>query len=74
MLINTLRKTAGPSIADLDNKRYRELKSRVVTLAQYSNKVIFVSGHEHSLQYIVEEKTKGNSLDSKLDNRIKYVN
>ncbi|MCK0155776.1 metallophosphoesterase [Cellulophaga sp. F20128] len=56
-LINTLRKTAGPSNADLDNKRYRQLKNRIVTLAQYSNKVVFVSGHEHSLQYIVEENT-----------------
>ena len=55
--INTLRRTAGASIEDLDNKRYRELKNRIVTLAQYSNKVIFVSGHEHSLQYIVEENT-----------------
>lgn len=55
--LNILRKTAGPSSEDLQGKRYRELRKRVVTLAQYSNKVIFVSGHEHSLQYIVEENT-----------------
>lgn len=55
--INVLRRTTGTSIADMQNKLYRELKKRVVTLAQQSDKVIFVSGHEHSLQYIVEENT-----------------
>ncbi len=56
-LINILRRTSGASIADLQNKRYNELRKRVVTLAQKSEKVIFVSGHEHTLQYIVEENT-----------------
>ncbi|MFH6603461.1 metallophosphoesterase [Maribacter algicola] len=55
--INVLRRTAGASIADEQNKRYRELKKRLVTLAQYSDKVIMVSGHEHTLQYIVEKST-----------------
>jgi len=53
--INVLRRTSGATIEDLGNKRYSELKNRIVTLAQYSNKVIFASGHEHTLQYIVEE-------------------
>jgi len=55
--INVLRRTAGASIADISNKRYTQLKKRLVTLAQYSDKVIFVSGHEHTLQYIVENNT-----------------
>ena len=55
--INVLRRTTGASNADLQNKRYRELTKRVTTLAQYSEKVIFVSGHEHTLQYIVENNT-----------------
>lgn len=55
--INVLRRTSGASNADLQNKRYRELSKRVTTLAQYSEKVIFVSGHEHTLQYIVENNT-----------------
>lgn len=55
--VNVLRRTAGASIADISNKRYTELKNRLVTLAQYSDKVIFVSGHEHTLQYIVENST-----------------
>lgn len=52
---NLIRRTSGASIADLQNKRYTELKNRIITLAQYSDKVIFTSGHEHSLQYIVED-------------------
>jgi len=55
--VNVLRRTAGASIADISNKRYTDLKNRLVTLAQYSDKVIFVSGHEHTLQYIVENNT-----------------
>ncbi|MBT8183927.1 MAG: phosphoesterase, partial [Eudoraea sp.] len=55
--INVLRRTTGASIADIQNKRYNTLKKRLVTLAQYSDKVIFTSGHEHTLQYIVEENT-----------------
>ncbi|SHJ29708.1 Hemolysin activation/secretion protein [Arenibacter nanhaiticus] len=56
-VVNLLRKTTGASTTDLQNKRYNSLKNRIVTLAQYSDKVIFASGHEHSLQYIVEENT-----------------
>lgn len=52
---NLLRKTTGVSNADLQNKRYNELKKHIVTLAQQTEKAIFVSGHEHSLQYIVED-------------------
>jgi len=55
--VNVLRRTSGASIADLQNKRYRELSKRITTLAQYSEKVIFASGHEHTLQYIVENNT-----------------
>ena len=55
--INVLRNTSGASIEDLNNKRYRELMNRVTTLAQFSERVIFVSGHEHTLQYIVENNT-----------------
>ena len=54
---NFLRKTTGASIEDIHNKRYKEFRNRMVTLAQYSNKVIFTSGHEHTLQYIVEQNT-----------------
>ncbi|RNC92583.1 MAG: phosphoesterase [Allomuricauda sp.] len=52
---NVLRKTTGASIEDQQNKRYNTLRKRIITLAQYSEKVIFASGHDHTLQYIVEE-------------------
>ena len=52
--INLLRKTSGISNTDLQNKRYLDLKKRIVTLSQENDKVIFASGHEHSLQYIIE--------------------
>ncbi|WP_286813874.1 MULTISPECIES: metallophosphoesterase [unclassified Maribacter] len=55
--INVLRTTSGASIEDNNNKRYRELMKRVTTLAQYSDRVIFASGHEHTLQYILENNT-----------------
>ena len=54
-LKNVIRKTSGITNTDLQNKKYRELKKRLVTLSQENDKVIFVSGHEHSLQYIVED-------------------
>ncbi len=56
-LINVLRKTSGASPADIQNKRYTEFKNRMVTLAQYSEKVVFASGHEHTLQFIKENNT-----------------
>lgn len=53
-LKNVIRNTSGASNSDLNNKRYRELKELLVTLAQQNDKALFVSGHEHSLQYVLE--------------------
>tara|TARA_R110002051_G_scaffold143507_6_gene216506 strand:+ start:15460 stop:19176 length:3717 start_codon:yes stop_codon:yes gene_type:complete len=55
--VNVLRSTSGASVEDINNKRYRELMNRVTTLAQYSDRVIFASGHEHTLQYLIEKNT-----------------
>lgn len=52
---NLIRKTSGLSNADLQNTYYNELKNRLVTLSQVNKKVVFVSGHEHNLQYLVED-------------------
>ncbi len=52
---NLIRKTAGISNVDMQNEKYNELKKNLVAAAQQNEKVIFVSGHDHSLQYIVED-------------------
>ena len=52
---NLLRKTSGVVNQDLQNNYYRTLKKRLVTLSQYGHKVIFASGHEHSLQYLTKD-------------------
>ncbi|NOR28378.1 MAG: phosphoesterase [Lutibacter sp.] len=55
-LANLLRKTSGISPQDMLNPFYLELKKRLVTISQKSEKAIFVSGHEHNLQYIIKDK------------------
>lgn len=47
-----LRKTGGLSPADIENPRYHELRKHIITIAQENKKVIFVSGHDHNLQYL----------------------
>lgn len=54
-VINLIRKTSGISPQDLQNLKYQELKKRIVTLSQKADKTIFVSGHEHNLQYLVKD-------------------
>jgi len=49
---NFIRKTGGVSAQDIQNKNYRHLINRLTTISQESERVIFASGHEHSLQYI----------------------
>jgi predicted phosphodiesterase len=53
--INILRKTAGALDVDQQNEKYNTLRKRIISLAQQNEKIIFVSGHEHSLQYIVQD-------------------
>ncbi len=54
-LKNVLRKTSGVSPADLQHKRYNEFRKQIITLSQQNDKVVFVSGHEHSLQYLKQD-------------------
>jgi hypothetical protein len=57
-LKNLLRNTTGIANVDIFHKRYNELRKRIITLSQENDKVIFVSGHDHSLQYIVEDNLR----------------
>ncbi|WP_111308275.1 metallophosphoesterase [Confluentibacter sediminis] len=54
-LKNVVRKTSGLASVDIQNKRYNELRKRIITMSQENDKVIFVSGHDHNLQYIVQD-------------------
>lgn len=53
-----MRATGGVSPQDRNNKRYEELMDRLTTIVQGSDRVIMVSGHEHSLQYIEDGQAK----------------
>jgi hypothetical protein len=54
-LKNVMRKTGGVVTVDDQNIKYRAFQKRLVTLSQENEKVVFVSGHDHNLQYIVED-------------------
>ncbi|MBA5791849.1 metallophosphoesterase [Flavobacterium sp. xlx-214] len=55
---NYLRKTSGASPADMQHTYYRALVDRLKTLTKNQEQVIFVSGHEHNLQYIEDDGVK----------------
>ncbi len=57
-LVTQVRSQGGVSIQDRYNKRYNELMKRIEVLATDTDKVIFASGHEHSIQYIENDNIK----------------
>lgn len=54
-LKNIVRETSGLTNTDLSNRHYNELKKYVVAVSQQNDKVILLSGHEHSMQYIYKD-------------------
>ena len=52
---NIFRKTSGILNADISNKFYNELRKNLITAARQNDRVIFISGHEHSLQYLIQD-------------------
>ena len=54
-VLTLVRKAGGVSNTDIHNDNYRRLQKRLVTLTQENEKAIFVSGHDHNLQFIVED-------------------
>ena len=57
-LATLIRTTGGVSIQDAQNNRYKSLANRLSTIAQGSERLIFASGHEHSLQYIEHDSVR----------------
>lgn len=55
---NVLRTTTGVVNADMSNQFYNDLRKKLITAAQHNENVIFLSGHEHSLQYIESDNLK----------------
>jgi hypothetical protein len=51
-LKNIIRTTGGVSNADMSNWFYNDLRKNMIAASQQNNNVIFLSGHEHSLQFI----------------------
>ena len=57
-LVMQVRTQGGVSIQDRFNERYHKLMKRLETIAMDTENVIFVSGHEHTLQYIENNNIK----------------
>ncbi len=57
-LIAQVRSQGGVSPQDRYHAKYRKFMNQLSTLARDTDKAIFVSGHEHSLQYIDHEGVK----------------
>lgn len=50
-----LRKTSGLSVQDIQNSLYRGFINRMKTILGDRENVIFVSGHDHNLQFIKQD-------------------
>ncbi|MDR2236642.1 MAG: metallophosphoesterase [Chryseobacterium sp.] len=50
-LINILRSSSGASPEDINNQHYADLANRLKSIVQDKENIIFVSGHDHNLQY-----------------------
>ncbi|MDC8099729.1 metallophosphoesterase [Chryseobacterium rhizosphaerae] len=57
-LINVFRSTSSISPQDMNNIHYAALTSRIKSIVQNNNNVIFVSGHDHNLQYLEEKNVR----------------
>ncbi|MCK0131708.1 phosphoesterase [Flavobacteriaceae bacterium F08102] len=57
-LVTQIRTQGGISIQDRYNVRYNGLMKRLETMVKHYERLVFVSGHDHSLQYIVNGQIK----------------
>lgn len=54
-VMNALRRTSGVFVEDLQNKKYNGMIQRIHALVADKQNIIFISGHDHSLQYIEKD-------------------
>ncbi|NAS31925.1 metallophosphatase [Flavobacteriaceae bacterium R38] len=47
-----IARTGGTTTKDFQNKQNRAFRNQILTLARQTEEVVFVSGHDHNLQYI----------------------
>ena len=57
-LVTQIRTQGGVSKQDRFNEKYNELMKRIRVLGQTHKKIVFVSGHEHGLQYIEHDEVR----------------
>jgi len=57
-LINVLRNSSGASMEDINNQHYADLANRIKSIVQDKDNIIFVSGHDHNLQYHEERNIR----------------
>ncbi|MBZ9779098.1 metallophosphoesterase [Psychroflexus sp. CAK8W] len=57
-LATLIRVSGGVSVQDTQNNQYQSMVKRISAIASRWNRVVFASGHEHSLQYIEHDKIK----------------
>jgi len=50
-----IRTTGGVSIQDAQNERYKSFRDRLETLSKDYKRVMYISGHEHNIQYVLHE-------------------
>lgn len=54
-LVVQIRSQGGVSVQDRYNELYNELMNRLQKLAKNNQRLVFVSGHDHNLQYIEKD-------------------
>ncbi|MCC8358936.1 phosphoesterase [Salinimicrobium sediminilitoris] len=54
-IMNLLRTSGGTSYQDSNNPLYSSFVDRIETIANKWGRVVFVSGHDHSLQYLEKD-------------------
>ncbi len=57
-LATLIRSQGGVSVQDASNLHYTQLMKRIATMTRGLDRVVFASGHEHSLQYIEDNGLK----------------